>query len=669
LEVERVLFGKADWTTFEQGIQREWLVTNGIGGFACGTLVGANSRKYHGLLLAAMEPPGGRRLLLAKLDEYLESDGVGYNLATNEVRGSLGESGFVHLQAAAADPLPVFIYSMADIRLEKRVTMVWGRNVTVVSYRVFCPQRGAVLWLRPMVNNRGYHGLTRRGEVDFTVEPGPGGVTVGGPAPSLTLFATRGDFMIEPDWYYGLSYARERERGQDDREDHFLPGRFRVECPPGTETVFHVVAAAEPGPWPDPAGVRAAELSRLAGLVRRSGLTGTLARLVRAADAFVVSRRSTGTRTLVAGYPWFTDWGRDAMISLLGLTLVTGRFEVAREMLSTFARYCRDGLIPNAFASGAAEPLYNTVDASLWYFYAVDRYLAYTGDLAFVRDEIYPVLREIYDRYTGGTAFGIGMDEDGLITSGAAGVQLTWMDAKAGEVVMTPRRGKPVEIQALWYNALKVMEGLAALLGQKPPDGRLAPLVRASFADLFWNREQGFFYDVLDEDGRPDPSLRPNQLLAVSLPFAVAGDHEARAAVARVWRSLYTSYGLRSLAPDDPRYRGRYLGDQFQRDAAYHQGTVWSWLIGPFVTAYRRTQGYSAQSRAQAARFLAPFSQHLNDQGVGYVGEIFDGDEPLVPRGCIAQAWGVAEVLRAWVEEVLEKRPPREDEYRRGALD
>ena len=664
-----MLFGKGDWTTFEQGIQREWLVTNGIGGFAAGTLVGANTRKYHGLLLAALEPPGGRRLLLAKLDEYLESGGTGYNLATNEVHGNLGEAGFVHLQAAAADPLPVFVYSMADIRLEKRVTMVRGQNTTVVSYRVYCPGRGATLWLRPMVNNRGYHRLTRRGEVDFTLLPLPGGVTVQGPGPPLTLFATRGEFVAEPDWYYGLSYARERERGEGDREDHFLPGRFRVECAAGAETAFHVVACAEPGPWPDPAGVRAAELGYLAALVRRAGLSGTMARLVRAADAFVVSRRSTGTRTLVAGYPWFTDWGRDAMISLPGLTLVTGRHEVAREVLSTFARYCRDGLIPNAFATGGVEPLYNTVDASLWYFYAVDRYLAYTGDLAFVGDEIYPVLREIYDRYTGGTRFGIGMDDDGLIRSGAGGVQLTWMDAKAGDLVITPRRGKPVEIQALWYNALKVMEGLAGMLGQKPPDRRLAPRVRSSFRDLFWNEGQGCFHDGLDEEGRPDPSLRPNQLLAVSLPFAVAGGHAARAAVARVWRSLYTSYGLRSLAPDDPRYQGRYLGDQLRRDAAYHQGTVWSWLIGPFVTAYRKSEGYSAPSRAQAARFLTPFSQHLNDQGVGYIGEIFDGDEPLVPRGCFAQAWGVAEVLRAWVEEVLEKRPPREDEYRKGALD
>jgi predicted glycogen debranching enzyme len=659
-----VFFGKGDLATWRRGTSREWLVTNGSGGYAAGTLVLANTRKYHGLLVAALDPPGDRWLLLAKLDEYLESDSTGYNLAANEVDGRLWESGFVHLQSVQVDPLPLFVYSMADIRLEKRVTMARGQNTTVVSYRVFCGGAGATLYLKPLVNCRGYHHLTRRGQVDFGAGLVPGGVEIRGAAqvPPLVLTATRGEFLPEPDWYYGLSYAVERERGEPDREDHFRPGQFRVECPAGEETVFHVTATVENGPWPDPALVYPAERERLAGLVSRPGLSGGfVSRLVTAADAFVVNRRSTAT--LVAGYPWFTDWGRDAMVSLPGLTLVTGRFTAAREILGTFARQVKDGLVPNAFFD--TGPVYNTVDASLWYFYAVDRYLAYTGDLAFVREEIYPVLGDIFRHYREGTSFGIGMDEDGLIRAGQPGVQLTWMDAKAGDWVVTPRRGRPVEVQALWYNALKVLEGLAAAFGEVSDAGILAGRVRENFRRLFWNPAAGCFYDYLGQDG-PDASLRPNQVLALSLPFAVA-EGENRV-LARVFRSLYTSYGLRSLSPEDSRYRGRYLGDQVQRDGAYHQGTVWSWLIGPFVTAWRKTHGYSPESRDQAMRLLAPFGQHLNDHGVGYISEIFDGDEPLVPRGCFAQAWGVAEVLRAWVEEVLEKRPPWEEKYRRGAL-
>jgi len=659
-------FGKGDLATFERGTRREWLVTNGIGGYAAGTLVLANTRKYHGLLVAALNPPGKRWLFLAKVDEYLESDGTGYNLAANEVDGRPWETGFVHLQSVTVDPWPLFVYQMADIRLEKRIIMVRGQNTTVVSYRVSCGGAAATLFLKPFVNCRGYHQLSRRGEVEFAVSGIPGGVLVRGRngVPPLSLSVTGGEFLPGADWYYGLSYAVERERGEPDREDHFRPGQFRVTCPAGEETVLYFVATVEDGPCPDPAGVYPARKERLAELVRRPGLSDPLAvRLVTAADAFVVSRGASAT--LIAGYPWFTDWGRDAMISLPGLTLVSGRFEAAREILDTFARHVREGLVPNAFLNG--EPVYNTVDASLWYFYAVDRYLAYTGDLDFVRDQIWPCLLDIYRHYREGTSFGIGMDEDGLIRAGQDGVQLTWMDAKAGDWVVTPRRGKPVEVCALWYNALMVLEGLAAIYGEVLGAGTLAARVRESFLRLFWNEAAGCFYDCLGPDG-PDGSLRPNQVLAVSLPFAVAQGEYARRTVGRVFRHLYTSYGLRSLSPDDPRYQGRYLGDQWARDRAYHQGTVWSWLIGPFVTAYRKAHGYSAASRDQAERFLAPFGQHLNDHGVGYISEIFDGDEPLVPRGCFAQAWSVAEVLRAWVEEVLEKRPPMEETYRKGLL-
>ena len=382
--------------------------------------------------------------------------------------------------------------------------------------------------------------------------------------------------------------------------------------------------------------------------------------LTSAADAYVVSRNDQ--KSVIAGYHWFSDWGRDTMIALPGLTLPTGQYDVARSILRTFAQHVDRGMLPNRFPDAGEAPEYNTVDATLWFFEAVRAYLAYTGDLAFVRDELYDVLSDIIAWHVRGTRFGIKVDANGLLASGEPGVQLTWMDAKVGDWVVTPRRGKPVEIQALWYNALCIMEDLAARLNDddaaRKRYGGMAALTKWSFNRLLWNEKGGYLYDVVN-GGPPDPSIRPNQIFAVSLPHSMLSLERAQQVVSVVQQNLLTPYGLRSLAPSDPHYRGRYTGDPASRDGAYHQGTVWPWLMGPFITAYIKVNGGSGAARRQAEQWLGPLKEHLADAGLGHISEIFDGDPPHRPVGCIAQAWSVAEVLRAKVEDIYGIRPER----------
>jgi predicted glycogen debranching enzyme len=664
--MESIILGKGDWPTFEQGIQKEWLVTNGLGGYASSTVICANTRKYHGLLVASLTPPVKRTLLLAKVDERFETGGRTYNLAANQTVRGVEEFGFIHLQRFLLDEFPAFLYSFVDVFIEKTVFMIYGQNTTVIRYRIKNGSSPSVLRLVPLINYRNFHWTTRVGRIDFSLERLAIGETCGvavkcnqGEA-KLRMFCG-GKAAFHPDriWVEGIFYAGEQERGENAVEDHFVPGRFMVSLDAGEEKVIFLLATIEDAPADT--CLKGGELleagrERCRKLLQQCRYRDDLAdRLALAADAFVVSRQSTGARSVIAGYHWFNDWGRDTMIALPGLTLVTGRFGEAREILLTFARYCREGLIPNTFPDSPGEPFYNTVDASLWYFNAVYKYLQYTGDFDFVLREIYPVLKEIVRWYIRGTHFRIGMDGDGLIAAGTPGLQLTWMDAKVDHWVVTPRHGKPVEISALWYNALKILDNLALRAGENLPHGGLSDKVKESFEKKFWYEEGGYLYDVIDGDSR-DARLRPNQVVAMALPYSPVAPARARQALRRVWQELYATYGLRSLSYYDSEYRGVYTGDRFSRDGAYHQGTVWSWLMGPFITAYRRAHNYSPASREQAVMFIDPFRDHLRHHGVGYISEIFDGNEPVVPRGCIAQAWGVAEVLRAYVEDILEIR-------------
>lgn len=670
-------FGKDEWRTFERGAGKEWLVTNGLGGYACGTLINANTRKYHSLLMAAHNPPGLRVLHVAKLDECIETPSSFYNLAVNETGGGVSDRGFLHLQRVVCDPFPTFIYSMGDITVRKTVFMPYGHNAAVVLYKVQNGLEKATLRLTPMINDRGYHFITHEGQITFAQKPHLRSTEIAGRPefPPLKLACSRGRYYETGYWFKGMYYRIEAERGENPYEDHYVPGYFEIVLQPREHAAFTFSASVEAKAFLNGEELLEAERERVQVLIEKAGFADPFAQaLVVAADAFIVLRKSTGTKTIIAGYPWFTDWGRDTMISLPGLTLVTGRYEEARQILLTYARQANNGLLPNAFKIGAREAMYNTVDASLWFFNAVYKYLQYTDDYGFIRREIFAVLRDIVAWYVRGTDFNIGIDDDGLVRAGAPDVQLTWMDAKIGDWVVTPRHGKPVEIQALWYNALKVLEHLCEKFDEEFPYRGLAEKVKDSFHRRFWvygwPGGERWLCDVVTGHEQ-DARVRPNQLLAASLPFSMLDREQSRDVVRKVWRELYATYGLRSLSPRDPDYRGVYIGDRVRRDGSYHQGTAWSWLVGPFITAYRRAHGYSPESGEQARAFIQPFEDHLRDHGVGSISEIFDGDEPIYPRGCFAQAWGVGELLRAYVEDVLEAgypiktpvrcRPHRED--------
>ncbi|MDD3654542.1 MAG: amylo-alpha-1,6-glucosidase [Desulfotomaculaceae bacterium] len=658
-------FGKDDWRTFDRGIEKEWLVTNGIGGYASSTIIGANTRKYHGLLVAAHNPPGRRVVHLVKLDERLVAGGRTYNLAANCSGYGVSESGYIHLQQVRIGYVPSFTYSFADITLEKIIFMVHGRNTSVILYRLNNGSKPGTLYLTPLVNCRGYHFITSEGQVDFKQNLIAGGVYISSSRAEVSPLSltAEGGALYVPDgkWYKGMAYAAEKERGENYFEDHYIPGYFEVPLTAGESKTIAVFASTEALEGGSGEELLEKEIGRRRGLEKQAGYQDDLAcRLVRAADAFIVQRQSTAAKTVIAGYPWFTDWGRDTMIALPGLTLVTKRFKDAEEILLTFARLNKNGLLPNCFQDGAERAMYNTVDASLWYFHAVYKYLVYTGDLDFVHNHVYPVLKDIINCYISGTDYNISMDQDGLLSAGAPGVQLTWMDAKIDDWVVTPRHGKAVEINALWYNALCVMEKLARIYGDEALfDRDLVRLIKSSFLSGFWNESEHYLADVISPEGK-DWRIRPNQLLAVSLPFSMLTQGQGQGVVRKVWQELYATYGIRSLSPESVEYRGVYIGDRVQRDGAYHQGTAWSWLVGPFITAFRRAHEYSAPSREQARRFIMPFLDHLRTHGIGYISEIFDANEPILPRGCFAQAWGVAEILRSYVEDVLEIHPPEE---------
>ena len=651
-------FGKSELGA-EIGPTREWLLTNGLGGYASSTIIGLNTRRYHGLLVAALHPPVDRRLLVAKLDEDLFVEGARHALGTNQVHdGYYAQDGYRLLQRFERQPFPAYTYQIEDIFLFKQIFMVYGHNTTVIHYRIVNESRRPVtLRIYPLVNCRDFHDAIFENDWPFDqrvqdqqveIEPFSG-------APHIWLASDQGRYTGAPDWYRGMYYRVERERGLPSHEDHFLPGHFTVQC--DTCEGFTIVVSAEPILQASYELMEKEAVERRSGLLATAGCRDEFARqLVLAADDFLVWRESTGKRTIIAGYPWFNDWGRDAMIALPGLTLCTGRHAEAREILATFAAYARDGLIPNMFQDAGGEPFYNTVDAPLWFFYAVQKLLQYTSDYGFVKDRLYPAMKEIIEHYRRGTRFQIRMAGDGLVEAGVPGLQLTWMDAKVGDWVVTPRNGKPVEVNAFWYNALMFMGDLSAALSEQDLYGRLAEQVRTSFCAVFWNEAAQCLYDVVDGE-HGDVRLRPNQILAVSLPYSPLPRPRARAVVQKVWQNLYTAYGLRSLSPSDPEFKGRYLGNQLERDAAYHQGTVWSWLIGHFITAYCRVNDHSPASLETASRMLAPFRDHLRDHGVGSVSEIFDGDQPFTPRGCFAQAWGVAEVLRCLVEDLHGSKP------------
>ncbi len=635
-------------TDFAAASSREWLETNGIGGFASGTIAGSNSRRYHGLLTAATKPPLGRLTLVSKIEETVTIDGEAYELSSNQYPGAVNPSGFKYLKSFRLDPFPIWTYFVSGVEIEKRVFMVHGRNATVVTYKVISRTKGkrpAVnMTLRPMLAFVDYHHLQHQTpNLNGEFSEVEGSIQIQPYAEMPTLHVAHNGVQVEPTgyWYNNFEYAIEQERGFDFREDLFQPFEITYDLNKSASVVFATendLAAS------DSTTLERQEIKRRKNLIKTAKVkTEFELQLVLAADQFIV-KRGEG-HTVIAGYPWFSDWGRDTMIALPGLTLATGRPEIARGILLQFAKSVSEGMIPNRFPDAGEIPEYNTVDATLWYFEAVRAYLETTSDLEFVRSELYQTLAEILAWHLRGTRYNIHVDTDGLLYAGSPDVQLTWMDAKIGDLVITPRTGKPVEIQALWYNALCIMADLAGRFGDEQDHAKylsMAELTKMSFSSVFWNEAEQCLFDVV-ENGTRDGSVRPNQIFVASLHYSMLDDDRARKVVDKVEAELLTPVGLRSLSAKDPKYCPIYIGSPFERDSAYHQGTVWGWLIGGFFDAHRRV--YPERSD-RLREVISGFEQHPNEAGVGQISEIFDADAPHSPRGCPAQAWSVAEVLR-----------------------
>lgn len=627
---------------------KEWLETNGLGGYASSTVCGANTRRYHGLLVAAASPPVGRVVLLSKFEETLLIGDERFDLSTNVWRDAVEPKGFVYLREFRLDPFPIWTFYVGGIRLDRTLFMPHGSNAVVVQWRIIDREstvpESAELILRPLFAFRDFHYLRHR-EAEFSVEIRNDHAEISlGEMPPLYLTHNASDAEVTSHWYRNFEYPIEVERGFDHSENLYQP--FELTFSLAKPAV--VIAATEKTPVRDAEKLRKAEIKRRARLVAVSGAKDEFTRqLVLAADQFIVKRG--GGSSIIAGYHWFSDWGRDTMIALPGLTLATRRFDVAKEILLEFSRHVSEGMLPNRFPDEGETPDYNTVDATLWYFEAVRAYAEAAIDEKFVEDELYEVLLDIIRWHIKGTRFSIHVDTDGLLYAGAKGSQLTWMDAKSGDTVFTPRIGKPVEIQALWFNALSIMAGFAERFGDTENLTRfreMAAMAKASFNGQFWNAAEECLYDVVNGVGK-DASVRPNQIFAVSLPFSMLDKGKARKVVEKVENELLTPFGLRSLSWKDPNYVGVYKGTPFERDSAYHQGTVWAWLLGHFIDAYRKTHSSDTIAELRIHELCKGFDQHLTNSMIGQISEIFDGDEPHDARGCAAQAWSVAEILRA----------------------
>ena len=637
---------------------REWLETNGLGGFASSTISGMNTRRYHGLLVAAVRPPTERAVLLSKLEETLVVGVERYELSTNRYPQSIHPQGFAHQTRFRLAPFPVSTFRAADVEVEKSVFMLYDENTTVVRYHIRATGGQRIGFeVRPLIAFRDYHSMAHanpaaRFPLEF--EHRRLRITSDTTPYSLLLAHDAARVVVDGAWYKNFELAEEQARGFDFTEDLYNPCTLFFEAE--GEARFDIIASTERRDVRDADEFERRERERRNRIAVDLAVDGDeyVGALCVAADQFIV-RRGANLHTVIAGYHWFTDWGRDTMISLTGLALATHRFNTAREILLAFAAHLDRGLIPNRFPDAGDQPEYNTVDGTLWFVHAVGEYLRRTGDADFVREHLFDKLKQVIDWHERGTHYNIRVGDDGLLHAGADGVQLTWMDARVGDWVVTPRRGKPVEIEALWHNALRTVEELARLFDDQAAFVHcraLADTVHARFNEQFWNGEANCLYDCISSDGTPDPSLRPNQIFAVSLPHALISGERARLVVERVERELLTPFGLRSLARDDKDYHPRYAGDSLARDGGYHQGTVWGWLIGPFITAYLRVHERTPESIERARGMLSGFRAHLSEAGLGQVSEIFDAEPPHTPRGCVAQAWSVAEVLRCELEEL-----------------
>lgn len=655
-----IVVGRDTCLQLEAALDREWLVTNGIGGYASSTVVGANTRRYHGLLVAALEPPRGRTVMLSKIDEEVVVDDRTFYLGTNEYHdGTINPNGYVHLQECRVeDGLPTFTYSVPEASLTKTIWMEYGQNTTYVRYTLSEQSRSVVLRTALFVTFRDFHHETN-GLPDwvFAVEEGDQKIEIrahGDARPLRLRVYPRAQFIQTGIWYWRYLHRRERDRGLDCLEDLYSPGLFIASLLPGDSLTIQASAedwSALPNDFADSLDRRRSRQRKLWIMSPFASQDARVRDLVVAADQFVVKARVSDETTdrpqtgIIAGYHWFGEWGRDALVSLPGLLVATGRTADARDTLRRYASLVDHGMIPNRIPDEQQGPEFNSIDATLWYFQALEHYLRATHDDGLLV-ELYPILEDVVKWHQDETRFGIHLDgDDGLLQGGVPGVQLTWMDAKVDNWVVTPRRGKPVEVNALWYNAMRLMDDWSRHLGKTTSRYReAAAQTYESFNARFWYADGGYLYDVVDGEQGDDPSFRPNQVFAIGLIYPTLDPRRWESVMHKVDSLLLTPRGLRTLSPDSTDYRGHYGGDQRSRDSAYHQGTAWPWLLGVYVDASRRAGRDASAMRA----LLADLIRTSDEGGLGTIGEIFDGDQPHKAGGCIAQAWSVGEILRVW---------------------
>ncbi len=647
--------GAEDCRNLDRALILEWLETNGRGGFASGTVAGANTRRYHALLLTARKPPSERFVLVNHLEEWLDIDGQAIPLSTNLYPGAVHPSGYERCFEFSTDPWPTWTFDCNGLTVQREILSIHGRDIVMVRWKLVGkkPSR-AMLRVRPKLTGRDYHGTHHEnGTLSTEAQVGSGMVLwhCYADLPPVRAFHS-GGYRHEPNWYRHIQFPIEQERGLDAEEDWWSPGEFTFDLESGSTRTLTLTS--ETIDRLDVVALAKREKSRRDTALQAAPAADSLAGVLWRATERYLSERGT-QHTVIAGYPWFTDWGRDAFISLPGLCLVTGRLDVAWQIIASFSAHVSEGMVPNRFPDVGEQPEYNTIDASLWFIHAIDRYLAASQDEDRVRETAWPAVKQILDGYRRGTRYGIRMDEDGLIKGGVPGAQLTWMDAKVGDWVVTPRHGKPVEIQALWVRALEVGETLAREFGERAYADQCRNDCKnaiASFRKRFWYEQGGYLYDVIDGSDGNDASLRPNQLYAISLVDELVPRDRAQQILRLVEEQLLTPVGLRTLSPQDPRYCGQYEGGVVERDGAYHQGTVWPFLLGTFVTAWIKVYGKNAAALKQARSFLDGIGTHLKEACVGQVSEVFDAEVPHRPRGCYAQAWSVAEPLRVLIEDL-----------------
>lgn len=665
-------YTQKDWTTFKEGIKREWAVTNGIGGYAGSSMIGAHSRTHQGYLIASLHAPIERYLVFSKINETATVGTSTVSFETSQHRASgktVYTEGQKFLTSFIYDGSVHYTYETDNFSFEKHITLKRNANVCAVSYELTAGDSDCTFTLTPLFNYREHSESstpdTLRFET-FTEDRTFYLVPEKNKDIAIRFQTSEGTFSERKTVYdVDMQLQIEVDLETDGLDCHYCPVDLSIAVPANTTKKVSILCSiGDVNERPAPVSGTEAfsileENARChAELFEKAGYHDSFAnQLVLASDQFLTYRESTKMMTVLAGLPWFTDWGRDTMIAFTGLTLCTKRFKEAEEILLTFARYIRHGIVPNMFPDDNMPPLYNTVDASLWYFYAVYQYLHYNPAAeaeAFVKEQIFPHLKEIISAYEKGTDFSIYMEDDGLIHAGSGLDQITWMDVRIGDWVATPRHGKPVEINALWYNALRIMESLCEKFDEDASAYRTrAEQVKESFNAKFWDSANQCLFDVVDGD-EPDDHIRPNQVYAVSLPFSLLPEEQEKAVVALVEKELFVGCGLRSLAPDHPDYHGIYCGALAKRDAAYHQGTAWGFLLGGFFSAYMKVNHHSSSAAANAVRMLEPVRKHLTDSGcIGSISESFDGDAPHNPRGCYAQAWSVGEVLRCYCEDIL----------------